>query len=145
MKVNLKNLEKLVNHLENNVKNKEFDITFFRSNEYAESVNFFSIHDCGTIGCAIGHMPFIDGLEPIHAEFSHNFRDGLDFFQYTKRILNISYLDRLFDYMFSSEWGYTSTTQSSRKGTIRRIKKVIENDGKLTNDMIRTMKKYNIG
>lgn len=77
------NLNLLADHIENNVPQDQLDMTDFRQrrNEAGKlrSANFLGHHDCGSVGCAVGHAPFVDApqFKPVASEF-HDGSEGLD-------------------------------------------------------------------
>ena len=62
-------------HLLENVKEENFDMGQYRQERDDEgelqTVAFYSEHNCGTVGCAAGNMPFVNtpDFKPIGADF----------------------------------------------------------------------------
>ena len=56
--VHYDNLMALKNYIRGNVSPDHFDMADFRASSPAVAVKFKSLHDCGTVGCALGWLPF---------------------------------------------------------------------------------------
>ena len=63
------NLRKLADHIEANVDQSDLYMPYFRSDLEREHLEFISINNCGSCGCALGHAPFVDGLHVIANDF----------------------------------------------------------------------------
>lgn len=127
------NLYKIADHLEKNVTDEQFNISVWRGigngRHTLSECSYISKHECGTVGCAIGHAVFIEGLEPIDEEFSPNFDDipTLDFRLYRNRILKgVSGGD--FEYVFGSD-NHDSPETKTRAATIARIRELADSKG----------------
>ena len=120
MKINIENLTKLADFLESEVKDEQFDIYAYRK-KFGEDYPFFSKSDCGTVGCALGWLPFISSANDV----SMCSRSGeVDFGALSKRVLGIEEFSPLGKYMFSSRW-VNYEQERTREATIRRIRNVI--------------------
>lgn len=121
-----KNLLKLANYLELNVTQKMFNMQSYRENSEGDSVTFRSKTDCGTVGCALGYAPLVNGLEAIAEEFiiGMNHSNYLDFSDYCKRVLGIcNYKDKSWEFLFASQWvGFDNTPE----GAAARIKYLVD-------------------
>lgn len=133
----LDRLSRLADFLENNVKNDQFNIKYYRTDEYGKCTTFYSKHNCGTVGCALGWAPFAFKLNKTYRDF-----DGEYFFpKISEKFLGIN--DReSWVYLFDSKWFYTP--QATRKATIKRIRNFVNNNGNLDKRMINLMDKYNV-
>lgn len=135
-KVYLNRLAKLANYLETEVKDEDFDIRHYR----VDGKDYFMLkqglkHKCGTVGCAIGHVPFA---------FRINFNNYTSFKGISSAFLGVAHWSDAFKYMFHYEWVYNQR-QKTRKATIERIRKFVEVKGELTPQMRRMIKNNNIG
>lgn len=148
-KLELKRLEKLANFLENEIKDEQFDISEYRDDP------FYSKHNCGTVGCALGWCPFV--VKTKDSDYTKDFftdiKQSLDFDKYSRRIFGSTMIgsdlkSSLLIYMFSADWSeeayhLPNNRQQTRKGTIRRIREVIKHNRKTPN-MMRKAEKYHI-
>lgn len=108
--MNRKNLERLGCYLANlspSYVKKHFDMRhFFEHNKSSESpadaVETVKTHFCGTVACAVGHIPM--ALPEI--DFSHYYW-GSSWWRVSADILGISSIDRegLWEFLFSMLWG----------------------------------------
>lgn len=112
MKMISENLLKLAGKLDT-IPEENFDMDWYRN------VGFKSINDCGTVGCALGWAPFVDGLEPIESEYG--LRD-LDWRTYSERITGFSTESDEWYWCFSDEWQYVDNTP---KGAAKRIRYLV--------------------
>jgi hypothetical protein len=81
------------------------------TNKYTD---FFSIDNCGSVGCAMGWAPFVQGLETEVADFSDcasvtlsdisSVEKTLDFNSYCKRIFGFESDHVVWDWCFASDW-----------------------------------------
>jgi hypothetical protein len=152
-KRHLNNLARLADFLENEITNKQFNIETFRQADGLGFCEFKSKSDCGTIGCALGWSPF--AIPYVKEDFSltrnwslnsnePEWVKTLDFWKYGLRVFGLDSHQSddeeqgaLWSYMFSEDWA--KTKGASRKATIKRIRKVIENNGELTSKMRKYM------
>lgn len=65
-----------------------FDMHAFRRNMEGEATTFKSPTDCGTIGCALGWAPLVEGLGPTTDEL--RFDDGLCWSAYARRVFGLN-------------------------------------------------------
>ena len=69
------NLNLLADHIDQHVEEHELDMSDFRQtrNESGQlrSADFLDAHHCGSVGCAVGHAPFVDApqFKPLYSEF----------------------------------------------------------------------------
>ena len=84
MTINIENLTKLADFLESEVKDDQFDISEYRRSEFGDVRDFKCIGDCGTIGCALGWLPFV--IKPHLSDFNSNM--NLDFNRFSQRPLS---------------------------------------------------------
>ena len=121
--MNKGNLSKLADYLETEVKQKQFDMDLYRSDEVGRMCDFRSYHDCGTVGCALGWAPFVEGLEPIDQEFDddHYMGVSLIFASYQRRVFDLSTI--AWEWCFSDEWRSYDNTP---KGAAKRIRYFVE-------------------
>lgn len=120
MKINIENLTKLADFLENEVKDEQFDIYAYRK-KFGDDYPFFSKSDCGTVGCALGWLPFISSDKDVHI---CSFSGEVDFGELSKRVLGLYEFGPFGQYMFSSKW-VNYEQERTREATIRRIRNVI--------------------
>jgi len=83
-------------------------------------VNFKSLNDCGTIGCALGWSPFVPGLEAIEDDFHQD--GGLIFDLYLIRVFGM-YRGSEWSFLFGDNWCEVDNT---RKGFVKRVIYLIE-------------------
>jgi len=101
---------------------------YFRSGDPNHLNHFFSIHDCGTVGCFLGWAPFIEGLETKEIDFS-NVTRNLYFDDYHLRVFGIkgNFDDLVFGFLFSGEWEYYDNTP---EGALARLDVLLAGDFK---------------
>ena len=128
----LDNLSKLADYLESNVKDEQFNMTYFRMDKIdpksgvIHDVQYTSSSDCGTIGCALGYGPFV--VEPSLCDYD----DGtLSFIKYSDRNF-INAKNELWNYLFSEQWEKLSP---SRLSAVSRIRNVVNTKGEITGDI----------
>ena len=125
----LDNLTKLADYLENVITDDQFDIENFRSDSFNNIIEFKNINDCGTIGCALGWAPFVNGLEAFESDYIIILGNRtLGFHNYSKRIFDMM-LDNKFDFLFSDYW--LDSPEETRLATVNRIRKFVKQDGEL--------------
>ena len=122
--VNTKNLKLLKDHIWNNVTDQGFDMEYYRR-DLEGPVGFYSPHNCGTIGCALGHAPLCEELEPIEDDFQGS--KDLDWDVYCLRVFNISEYSK-----YSKDWGFLfngtwCAHDNTRKGFCDRAQYIIDN------------------
>lgn len=119
------NLLKLADYLEFNVTQEMFNMQNYRSNKDGDSIHFKSAADCGTVGCALGYGPLVEGLEAIDMEFFKNYYNGvyLDFYDYCKRVFGISNFDKKWGFLFEADWYSHDNTP---KGAAARIRYLVD-------------------
>ena len=120
MTINIENLTKLADFLENEVKDEQFDIYAYRK-KFGDDYPFFSKSDCGSVGCALGWLPFVCNTEDLQA---CNRIGEVDFGELSKRVLGLEEFSLFGQYMFSSRWA-DNEHEKTREATIRRIRNVI--------------------
>lgn len=131
--VNVTNLLKAADWIEENVKDEQFDIICYRAdedNKWREK-QFYNLEACGTIGCFLGWCPFVPGLEPIEHDYTPHFGEmTLNFDgEYSKRIFGLDSEDganEIFCYLF---WPHELAAggDNSRKGVIKRVRDLCKN------------------
>lgn len=82
-----------------------FDMKYYRASN-GEPVTFYNHHNCGTIGCFLGWMPFVDGLEALDKEVFLTI--GSNFIAYAKRLFELDW-DSLV-WIFATEWSNIDNT-----------------------------------
>ena len=88
-----------------------FNFHSFSSRPY--TANEVSINTCGTVACAVGHAPYVDGLpEPEFGERWH---------EYSDRLFNLTPLG--WAWCFSDRWKYIDNTPH---GAAKRIYWMLE-------------------
>lgn len=66
-----KNLIILRDFLRDHVTDAQFDMGQYRQDmPGGVSAEYYNAQHCGTVGCALGWAPFVDGLKPIPEDFS---------------------------------------------------------------------------
>jgi len=118
----LKNLAKLTDFIEQNIKDKQFDMETYRKNNENEVVKFKGLNDCGTIGCALGWAPF--ALSIIWVEYNS---DAFSFNDLSDKKFGVTMGDEEWVYLFSSLWAGKHKNQ--RKAFINRARALIEAEG----------------
>lgn len=115
--LNFENLNKLADFLET-LPEEKFDLSQYRKDKKDDvyEAEFKSMTDCGTVGCAIGWAPFIEGLEPKEEEFKHAWHAPeigkvLDYAGYSERVFGATFSHLTYDpdseamnFMFSAKW-----------------------------------------
>lgn len=112
-----------------------FDMESFRKVSKHNTTLFINKDNCGTIGCAIGWCPLIEGLEPIDSDYVANYYRGiehLDFEKYCKRVFGIREFSKVWKYLFDSNW---KDIDNSIEGLIKRMDKVINGYRPLKKDI----------
>lgn len=130
-KRHLANLEKLADFLENEITNKQFDISEYRQNN-EQCMYGTHKHYCGTIGCAIGWIPEALDIKVVGNTTYKNLANtyvGCDDDDF-----NIG------TYMFDSDWSIQSRG-FTRKATIKRIREVVQSKGEFTPKMQKAVDK----
>jgi len=143
--MNTKNLLKLADFLETEITDEQFDIRSFRRNKDGKAELFYTNNECGSIGCALGWTPFVEGLEVTEDDFYFS-TPSLNFHKYSNRVFGDldkfvgDYVDDLFyksdldgeelesldiyslwDFIFSSGW-FSIEGQGTRLATSNRIR-----------------------
>ena len=110
------------------VTQETFDMAYFRSGDPNHLNHFFSIHDCGTVGCFLGWAPFIEGLETKEIDFS-NVTRNLYFDDYHLRVFGIkgNFDDLVFSFLFTGEWEHYDNTP---EGALARLDVLLAGDFK---------------
>lgn len=93
--------------------------------EYKFDMKYFFHKECGTVACAIGHLPFLLG----HKAFPHgvyvSLRSSLQVFiyygEYAKAFLGVE--KREWEWLFSADWVWVDNTA---RGAAARIYKMLE-------------------
>lgn len=114
--MNKQNIMLLAKHIYNNVTQEQFNMQHFRVNSSGNTCDFISITDCGTVGCALGHAPFITGLETSLEEYYSN--GTLAFLKYCERVFDIEIYSTEWDWLFDDKWTYIDNTP---KGFAKRV------------------------
>ncbi len=131
--INLEALIMLRDHIENNVKQSDFNMHNFRMDRDGRTKDFISSSQCGSVGCILGHMPFINNPAfcTIYQDWkipnirNHDFGDRLptlDFLAYSERVLKIASNEAVWDYLFSGDWAVIDNTV---EGAVFRLNNVI--------------------
>lgn len=145
-KRHLKNLAKLADYLENNVKDSQFNMTYMRGDGFGYYCDFKSKTDCGAVGCALGWAPFIIKVKSDDFESFSEDPKSLDFNKYADRVFGTGDDMRnsaQWCYMFDYKWA-DSPRQSTRKAAVKRIRNLVDSEGKITDKMYLFMKKYSV-
>ena len=139
----LDNLTKLADYLEKVITDKQFDISSYRRDSFNDVIEFKNINDCGTIGCALGWAPFVNGLEVVESDYISILENRtLGFNRYSERIFNLSTSDDKYDFLFSSYW--SDSPEETRLATVNRIRKFVKQDGELLDEDYELMKVYEV-
>ena len=93
----------------------------YRADNFGEECDFNRSGDCGTIGCALGWLPFISSSEDLQV---CSRTDEVDFGELSKRVLGLEEFSQFGKYMFSSNWA-NNEHEKTRTATIKRIRNVI--------------------
>ncbi len=84
----VENLRKLANYIEQHVPQERLYMRSYRSGpEGGGAVEFKSLNDCGTSGCALGWGPFVEGLEPVEGDYYSHSNKVLAWGSYSERVL----------------------------------------------------------
>ena len=122
--MNKKNLLKLAAFLEK-LPQAKFDMLSYRLTKGMTATNFYSLDNCGTIGCAMGYAPFVKGLEVEEEDF---YKSALDFNNYCRRIfrIDIDYCGKKsrWKFIFSYQWRNADNTP---QGAAKRIRYLVKN------------------
>jgi len=121
--MNEKNLVKLAKFILSDVSDEQFNMKYFRSDVGDSLKKFKSKEDCGTVGCALGWAPFVEGLEVIESDFDE--RNHIIFELYSKRVFGY-YCGDVLNFMFS---GYWYEIDNTREGFVRRVVYFLEDGG----------------
>lgn len=123
----LANLTKLADFIENEVKDEQFDMSWYRQTfdkkrDRVVLCQFISKNDCGTVGCALGWGPWV--VPPIFEDF----RSGeLAWDRYCDNHFFDDHSDD-YDYLFSSSWT-DREPGASRMDAVGRIRHYVKHDG----------------
>ena len=113
--MNTQKLEKLVSYLLSGNLKAEFDMYSFT--DWGRSCMTNGATDCGTVGCAIGHAPFLgEGFEKSRDESWND---------YSLRVLGIDHNSVEWKWCFGSDW---TQFDNSPEGAAKRIQYLL--DGK---------------
>ena len=120
--MNKENLLKLADYLEKRVTQEQFDMSCYRAElaDLCHATDFYSTHDCGSVGCALGWSPFVKGLEPIDDDYifdRHTSLKELAFRRYSLRVFELTAVE--WKWCFSADWVDIDNTPS---GAARRIR-----------------------
>jgi len=115
--MNKENLVKLAKYIFTNVADDQFNMSRYRLDNYGFSTYFKSKEDCGTVGCALGWSPFVEGLEAIDSDYARLSR-RLVFHKYSNRIFGVDEEDCQWSFLFNSGW---SKIDNSREGFVSRV------------------------
>jgi len=106
------------------VTQETFDMEYYRSNERGKSIaGFYSLENCGTIGCLMGWAPFVEGLE---------FNETMTWTGYVSQKFSFNYdtdheFDEVFAFLFSSKW---SEYDNTPEGALARLDVFLAGDFK---------------
>lgn len=138
-KLKIKNLEKAREGLMG-LDPEMLQMDRYRKTADGRAVDFKNKNHCGTFGCALGWCPFVKGLDPIDTDFKEH-SDGrkyLDFGVYSQRLFNMDGSDKVWDYLFDSQWQEVDNTV---EGLIKRMTRVIEGKKITDKDLAHNQKK----
>lgn len=127
--MNRKNLEILRDNIMM-VPQELFNMATYRGepdDEIHDYSEFKSKSDCGTLGCALGWCPFIEGLDVKTGDFN---KEGLSFYLYGDRLFGFEKNDRLFDWIFDMGWKQVDNTPL---GVSLRIQYLFDHNMKVPN------------
>ena len=111
MEINKENLLKLAEGIEG-IDQEFFNMRDFRSHG-CHYTPLRSVSDCGTVGCAMGWAPFIEGLEIKSEDLidNHDTKETeLGFGKYGNRILGIPCGSPIWEWLFSGDWSKIDNT-----------------------------------
>ena len=124
-----KNLKKLAKYLEENVSQDMLDMGIYRANTDHMVVRFYTLEDCGTVGCALGWSPFAEGLETIPEDY-YTVSDGkitqLAFERYSTRMFELENAE--WSFLFESAW---VKYDNSVEGAVDRIRWLVKKGNKV--------------
>jgi hypothetical protein len=113
MMMNRKNLKKLADYLVNLPEHyKGFDMSVYSDDD--EETPYTAVHTCGTVGCAIGHGPYIKGMEAFKGE---------GWGAYVYRVCGFDEDSIEYDWVFDSGWARSDNTA---EGAAMRITMLLE-------------------
>lgn len=123
--MNKENLELLAKLLERKVDPAHFDMSCYFTNGFdmsflPKSIKPEMYSECGTVACAVGHGPL---LFPV--------QDNESWPAYTERVFGLQFETDPWRYCFGCHWAATDNTP---QGAAARIRKLIENDGRVPNE-----------
>lgn len=113
LRMNTQNLTTLANFLDK-LDPEKFDMVDFARDEHGEQHMSPQIHECTTVGCAVGWGP--------HAGI-HVSKDDFDYFDYAKRVFALDHMHEPFKWCFDSGWARIDNTPT---GAAKRIRHLIQ-------------------
>jgi len=120
------NMIRLASYLEEFVTQDMFDMSRFRRvQDSPHTIDFISKTDCGTIGCALGWCPFIEGLEPLSEEINDKHPEAakenpiLDWRAYCLRVIGTGTGSLNWNFLFSGSWDSFDNTPNGAAGRLR--------------------------
>jgi hypothetical protein len=114
--LDLKNLRKISKFIKK-IPQKDFDMLTFRKSFKATN---HSSHECGSIGCVIGHCTILDKIENIPLYSNGH----IDFSSWSEIFTGASFGSEIWDYMFGYHWYSIDNTPL---GASKRIDYIIKN------------------
>ena len=136
-KEQLVNLVTLRNYINDKVAPEHFDMKYFRADSNFKARFFKSFNDCGTVGCALGWLPFA-----LNEKYGDSFKTevytwGPSFFwKLSDKYLGISVDSGLFDHLFGSDFTYCEYSykrlsgKDQKQAFIERVDKFIAEKSK---------------
>jgi hypothetical protein len=132
-KTHLSNLSKLADFLETEVTDAQFDISWHLENNENVSINPKDVvPECGTVGCAVGWASSLFYDEALKFSCWFKFSQKMFGCAIERNFKNVA----VARYMFDGGWDNADRTKFS---TIRRIREVVKQKGKLTERQIDLM------
>ena len=124
------NLLKLAEHLKTKVTKRQFDMEMYRKKrkfffKKVDTAYKVDRSDCGSIGCALGWAPFVEGLESQTEDLHYNREYGcwcVHFDKYCERVFGLYIFHPEWEWCFSPRWKDVDNTP---KGAARRIEYLV--------------------
>lgn len=111
LRMNTQNLTTLANFLDK-LDPEKFDMVDFARDEHGEQHMNPKIHECTTVGCAVGWGP---------AAGIHVSKDDFDYFDYAKRVFGLSFGEPAFEWCFDGGWAWIDNTPTGAAKRIRHL------------------------
>jgi len=124
--MNLEKLQKLRDHIDQNVPPNHFDMTMYNS-KLTHKEQFFNGNHCCTQGCIIGHSVVLD-MKLLEAVTEDNDSPYVEYTLWSEKYLEIESTDPVWHYLFSEFWGSLAPSKAS---ALERIDYVLQHDGEI--------------